>query len=343
MKNGIKIAIAFLAIVQSIYAQKNTSQWTAGRPDGHAPISVMGDHYHGKGDLMFSYRFMKMNMEGLLNGTSEITNNQAHDSGYMVTPLNMPMDMHMLGVMYGVSDKITVVAMAMYIQNEMDLQMRMPTGMINQFSTASSGFGDVKLGMLYKFINAKRQSLHANVGISIPTGTLEAKDVTPMSAPNEIQLPYPMQIGSGTFDADLGLTYLGQTDYFSWGTQLKGIYRFGKNDFKYSLGNRYHLNSWFAYKTNDWLSFSARGEVVAEERINGANPNLNPMMVTTAHTANSGGKHINGGLGFNIYIPKGKFKNVRFGFEYAYPLFQEPNGIQLKREETLTFGLQYSL
>ena len=120
-------------------------------------------------------------------------------------------------------------------------------------------------------------------------------------------------------------------------------HRFDRNEFDYSLGNTYSLNSWFAYKVNDWISFSARGEVLAEERINGANPNLNPMMVTTADTANSGGKYINGGLGFNVYVPKGSFKNVRFGFEYALPLYQEPNGIQLERRETLTFGLQYSL
>ena len=343
MKNKLMIiAISLIAMVNT-YAQEKENLWTAGRPDGHAPISVMGDHYHGKGDVMFSYRYMRMNMEGLLDGTSDISNTAAHNRGYMVTPLNMPMDMHMIGVMYGVTDKITVMAMAMYMQNEMDLQMRMPTGMTNQFSTASSGFGDIKIGALYKFINKDRQSLHANVGLSIPTGTLEAKDVTPMSAPNEIQLPYPMQIGSGTFDTELGLIYLGQTNNFSWGTQLKGLYRFGRNDFDYSLGNRYNLNSWFAYKTTEWLSFSARGEVVAEERINGTNPNLNPMMVTTADTANSGGQYINGGLGFNIYIPEGRFKNVRFGFEYAQPLFQKPNGIQLERNETLTFGLQYSL
>ncbi|CAL2081979.1 conserved hypothetical protein [Tenacibaculum sp. 190524A05c] len=343
MKNIVKIAVALFAMVQTTYAQKNTELWSAGRPDGHAPISVMGDHYHGKGDVMFSYRYMRMNMEGLQQGSSEISNAQGHDNGYMVTPLNMPMDMHMLGVMYGLTDKITLVAMAMYTQNEMDLQMRMMSGMTTQFSTSSSGFGDVKLGMLYKFVNAKRQSLHAIVNLSIPTGTLEAEDVTPMSTPNKIQLPYPMQIGSGTYDLDLGLNYLGQTDNYSWGTQLKGTYRFDRNEFDYSLGNRYSLNSWFAYKVNDWISFSARGEVLAEERINGANPNLNPMMVTTADTANSGGKYINGGLGFNVYVPKGSFKNVRFGFEYAQPLYQELNGIQLERRETLTFGLQYSL
>ena len=343
--------IIFIGILiflsQIINAQENThhnNEWKSNRPDGHAPISVMGDHYHHKGEVMFSYRFMYMNMEGLQKGSEAITNAQTHNVGYMVTPLSMPMKMHMLGAMYAPSDKITLIAMVNYIENDMDLQMRnMMTGMLMPFSTSSSGLGDVKLGILYKFINENRGSLHANIGISIPTGELNAKDVTPMSNPNKIQLPYPMQIGSGTYDADLGLTYLGQAETVSWGSQLKATYRFGKNEYEYSLGNRYSLNSWFAVKTHKWLSFSARVEGLVVSSINGKNPNLNPMMVTTANTINSGGKYLNGGLGFNVYAFKGSLKNLRFGFEISTPLYQNLNGIQLKNKETITAGLQYSL
>ncbi|OSY87168.1 alpha amylase, catalytic subdomain protein [Tenacibaculum holothuriorum] len=346
--NSIKIIFIGILVFlsQTINAQEkehHTNEWKSNRPDGHAPISVMGDHYHHKGEVMFSYRFMYMNMKGLLQGDNAISNLATHQKGYMVTPLSMPMKMHMLGAMYAPSDKITLIAMVNYIQNDMALQMRMPNGMTRAFSTSSSGLGDIKLGMLYKFINKNKESLHANVGISIPTGELNAKDVTPMSAPNKIQLPYPMQIGSGTYDADLGLTYLGQAETFSWGSQLKGTYRFGKNSYDYSLGNRYSLNSWFAVKTHQWLSFSARLEGLIVSPINGKNPNLNPMMVTTANTENSGGKFINGGLGFSVYAFKGSLKNLRFGFEFSTPLYQNLNGIQLKNKETITAGLQYSL
>lgn len=338
------VIVALLIIATTLTAQNNKeNQWKSGRPDGHAPISVMGDHYHAKGELMFSYRFMHMNMSELLNNSNLITNNDAHNAGYMVTPLKMPMKMHMLGVMYAVSDKVTLLAMAMYTQNDMDLQMRMPNGMTRSFSTASSGFGDVKIGALYKILNKNRQSLHGQLNISLPTGKIDAKDVTPMSSPNKIQLPYPMQIGSGTVDTDVALTYLGQNDAISWGTQLKTTLRWGKNEQDYTFGNRYGLNSWFAYKTNNWLSLSVRLQGLIIDEINGNSPNLNPMMVTTADTKNSGGTYINSGLGFNVYIPKGSLKNVRFGFEYGCPVYQKPNGIQLKQQETLTLGIQYSL
>jgi len=339
MKSIIKSLIVFLAASQLLNAQEHThneDEWTSGRPDGHAPISVMGDHTHHKGEVMFSYRYMNMYMEGLQQGEDDISASDARSNGYMVAPLDMSMGMHMLGVMYAPSDDITLMAMASYITNEMDLQ----TGMNVDFTTASAGFGDLKLGMLYQFLNKKRQTLHSQVSVSIPTGSIDTTDETPAG---ELQLPYPMQVGSGTYDVDLGLTYLGQCDAVSWGAQVKGTYRFGTNDFDYRLGNRYMINTWFAYKANDWLSFSARVEGLSVSEVQGVNPNLNPAMVTTADVANSGGKYMNAGLGFNLYAKKGALKGARFGAEYALPIHQDVNGIQLAQQQTITLGLQYSL
>ncbi len=50
--------------------------WTSGRPDGHAPIGVMGDHTHGGGEVMLSYRFMDMRIQGNRDGTDEVSPEQ---------------------------------------------------------------------------------------------------------------------------------------------------------------------------------------------------------------------------------------------------------------------------
>ena len=89
-------AIKIICLGFAIFLAKPTNSqenqnWSSNRPDGHAPISVMADHYHGKGGWMFSYRLMNMNMESLLSGADAISNTNAHDAGYMVTPLKMPM------------------------------------------------------------------------------------------------------------------------------------------------------------------------------------------------------------------------------------------------------------
>ena len=338
------VAAVFAMVTFALCAQESNNKdntiekWSAGRPDGHAPISVMGDHMHGKGEWMFSYRYMHMNMQDLKRGSTDVSFDNAL-TDYMVTPTEMPMNMHMLGAMYAPSDNVTLMVMANYLGMTMDHVTRMG----GTFTTEASGFGDLQFSGLYRFFNANKKSLHGQLGFSIPTGSITATDVTPASTPNEVELPYPMQIGSGTFDTYLTLTYLWQGNTFSYGSQLRGVFRLGKNDRDYALGNRYSFNNWLGIKTTDWLSFSVRLEGLVIDGISGSDPNLNPAMVITADTNNSGGTFINSGVGFNLYAPQGALKNLRLGFEFGYPLYQDLNGVQLTNKETLTMGLQYSL
>jgi len=316
---------------------KTSNLWTSDRPDAHAPISVMADHTHHKGGLMFSYRYMTMDMRQLREGSEDATIADAHVN-YMVAPLDMIMNMHMLGIMYAPSNKMTLMVMTNYLENDMNLQMR--NG--NQFSTNTSGFGDVSVNALYSLFNKNRKAMHAQIGVSIPTGSIENKGVLPMSMNNAVQLPYPMQTGTGSFGAKIGLTYLGQCDTFSWGHQLTGLININDNDQDYKFGNHYKLNNWFAAKAGENLSVSVRLEGVIVDEIDSSSPLLNPMMVTTADTANSGGTFINSGFGLNYMIKNG-LKGLRLATEISMPLYQDLNGIQLKQNYNITFGLQYAM
>ncbi|MDO5970120.1 transporter [Flavivirga aquimarina] len=317
--------------------QSNSNLWSSDRPDGHAPISIMADHTHHKGGFMISYRYMTMDMRQLRQSTEDATNMNAF-ADYMVAPQNMTMNMHMLGGMYAPSDKLTLMVMANYIENDMGLQMM--TGV--DFDTSSGGLGDVSVSALYSLFNKNRKSLHAELGVSFPTGSIEEKDVTPMSSGTDVQLPYPMQTGTGSFGTKLGLTYLGQCDNFSWGHQLNAKININDNDQDYKFGNRYSFNNWLAAKAGDNLSVSLRLEGLLVDEIDGASSDLNPMMVTTADTANSGGTYINSGIGLNYLVTNGGLKGLRFAAECATPLYQDLNGIQLKQNYNLTFGLQYA-
>ena len=46
------------------------------RANGQAPIGVMGEHLHKKGEWMLSYRFMRMNMEGNRIGADAVSPEQ---------------------------------------------------------------------------------------------------------------------------------------------------------------------------------------------------------------------------------------------------------------------------
>ncbi|HNP59899.1 MAG TPA: hypothetical protein PKM72_03605, partial [Nitrospirales bacterium] len=77
--------------------------YQAERPDSHAPVGVMQDHTHNKGEFMFTYRYMYMYMDKMRNGTDNLSNNDVLKD-FAVTPKNMTTQMHMFSAMYGLND-----------------------------------------------------------------------------------------------------------------------------------------------------------------------------------------------------------------------------------------------
>ncbi|MEQ6119301.1 hypothetical protein [Reichenbachiella sp. MALMAid0571] len=237
---------ALLCCISAVlYAQESKS--TVSSPNSHAPIGVMGDHLHNKGEVMFSYRLMRMNMKDNLIGSNEVSpvtiattvpNMFAGMTGMpptlRVVPANMTMNMHMLGMMYAPSDWITLMGMGMYIQNDMDLvtfQGGSGTTELGTFSTSTSGIGDIKLSALIKLVKKEANSIHLNVGVSLPTGSItETSEVlTPMNMRPTVRAPYPMQLGSGSFDFLPGITFNRRAENFGWGGQLSGTLRLSDN------------------------------------------------------------------------------------------------------------------
>ena len=211
---------------------------------GNEPIGVMGAHAHSQGDWMFSYRFMRMDMDGNRDDSDRVSTSKVLKD-YMIAPKSMTMDMHMVGAMYGVNDDVTVMLMVPYLDVEMDHVTRMGA----KFTTRTHGIGDVKLSSLIRLQEWNGGQLNLNAGISIPTGSIDEKDDTPAGANQH--LPYPMQPGSGTYDLMPGLTYLGNNDSLSWGAQGVGTIRLSDNDNDYSLGDRFNLTTWIV---RDWTS-----------------------------------------------------------------------------------------
>ena len=298
------------------------------------PISLMWAHTHHKNSWMISYRHMYMSMEGLREGTDALSDANVYNN-YMVTPQKMSMQMHMLGVMFAPTDRLTFMLMTNYTDHDMDLRTRMGV----DFSTRASGYGDMKLGALYRIMKKGKHQFHASAGISLPTADLNQRDGTPMG--DDQKLPYAMQLGSGTYDLLPGFTYQAFTETLSWGGQIRGIIRTGESSEGYTLGDQYKLNLWTAYKFNHWISASLRLEGQSTGEIEGQDTELNPMMVPTANTGNYGGENINGGLGLNFLIPQGALKGLRIAAEYIQPMYQNASGIQMENKSAFTLGCQY--
>lgn len=298
------------------------------RADSHAPIAVMGDHLHQQGEWMLSYRYMTMDMSGIIDN-SQSSDYQSVLEDYMVAPRSMTMAMHMLGAMYAPSDNLTLMAMLPWLNNEMDHTTRM--GM--DFSTQSSGLGDIKLSALINASKGEGYNSHFTVGVSLPTADIEQRDMTPAG---DAKLPYPMQLGSGTYDLLASYTFNGQLAHGSYGVQANSVTRSGENDQGYRLGNQYDISGWYAWSFNHHWSASLRTSYKKWHNIQGADADLNPMMVPTADPKLRAGSLLDLSLGLNYLHSSGH----RLAFEFAKPIEQKSTGPQLKHDWSWTFGWQ---
>ena len=102
-----------------------------------------------------------------------------------------------------------------------------------RFTTRTQGLGDIKIGALYELWRGEGARVIALGTLSIPTGDISERDETPMG---NVILPYPMQLGSGTFDLQPGVTYLGNEDRWAWGAHASGWIRPYRNSKGYRLG-----------------------------------------------------------------------------------------------------------
>ncbi len=330
---------------------------------GHdtAASSMHIHHEHGAGGFMFEYKFMRMNMKGLLNGTDSISSEsisgalmnmngptRAGTSDYMMSPTKMTMDMHMFMMMYGIDDKISIMGMLHYLNNEMDMvmHMQMSNGMPigDMFgSMDTSGMGDSRIDVMYQV----NDELVTSLGWSIPTGSINEEITMRMNGTNlntggamstvngPIQAPYAMQLGSGTYDLVPAVTYNKGLGAWNVGGQATYILRIGENDNNYTLGDQVEVTAWGTYSVNPSFTLSSRINILDWGKIDGQDPDINPMMAPTSDPDASGGTRVDLLLGVSGHSNKYHMLSAEIGI----PIHQDLNGPQL--ETDVLYGISY--
>ena len=326
------------------------------RPDEHAPIAVMGDHYHEQGEFMFSYRFMRMDMAGNRSGSSAIAPETIATTvpnrffgmpmqppTLRVVPTSMTMDMHMLGLMYAPSDRVTLMAMTHYVDKEMEhVTFAGPAGTaeLGRFVTEASGIGDTSLSALIRLKQTETSRWHATIGVSLPTGDTDETDdvLAPTGMRPVLRMPYPMQLGSGSDDLLAGLTYSQiVSGSSSFGAQWRSVVRLNDNGDGYRLGDEHRVTAWYAHMLTGRLSGSIRVEWYDRGNISGIDPRI-VAPVQTADPSRQGIERFDLGLGLNFVTESGH----RFAIEYAIPVEERLDGPQLETDSQLTLGYQLS-
>ena len=342
----------------SLPAHADSSHDSAFDAADHAPIGVMGDHMHDKGEWMLSYRFMHMDMAGNRAGSDTIDADTLVTSfpnrffgrpmqppTLRIVPTEMTMDMHMFGAMYAPAQWLTMMVMAMYIEKEMEHVTYMGgrgTNQLGKFKVKTDGMGDTKLSALIRLVDGDTHGVHLNAGISFPTGDNNKTHevLTPTGARPTLRVPYAMQLGSGTYDLLPGITYNGHLDKWYWGGQYMGTFRTGK-DRGYSLGDKHMVSAWLNYQWRPPVSTSMRLQYQTSGRINGIYPMI-AGPVQTADPENYGGNVLDLLLGVNLMAQSGGLAGHRVAVEASLPLHRDLNGLQMETDWTVTVGWQYA-
>jgi hypothetical protein len=311
--------------------------------DKHAPAGIMGDHLHERGEWMVEYKYMNMYMEDNRIGTRTISDADAigppgPPPGIVVngvqtnagaTPTQMTMEMHMMHVMYGASDDVTLYTMIMLPSLTMD-HLRGDAFGPNRgttFTTHNSGFGDTHFGALLRLYSDECHDLLLNLGCSVPTGDIYRETTIPTFGATPQALPYPMRLGSGTFNARPGVTYKRFFDLWSWGAQFQTDIPVGRNYRNYSVSDEYRLNTWASVLLTDWLAVSGRVENLWRSNFDGADPATPDLVISTNVESFRGGYWLNVGAGLQANL-HGHY----FNCEIVPNITQDLDGIQLETD-----------
>ncbi len=290
----------------------------------------------------FLYKHSKV--EGYLDGSTKLSKSDVLFDGveprtldnYPVLPTVITQETYIINASYYFDAEQSVSLSIPYIFQSTDHESIVPG--YDEFNISSEGVGDITVNYSNVLARWQRSKLSVQVGVSLPLGSIDEQGDTPRASGDQ-QLPYTMQLGSGTWDFPIGFNYSKDEDGFSWGANVFGKIRIGKNDRDYRLGNRFALSGWSKWYVNetfqplikviyqDWGHIVGRDDEITV-------PNLRfPYPAGITNPQNYGGQKINLVVGSDIYIGKQVFT-----VELGAPIFQHLNGVQPKEYLHFSFN-----
>jgi len=284
---------------------------------------------------MVEYKYMNMYMDDNRIGAQTVSDQAAIAFGATSTPITnrgatptaMTMEMHMVHLMYGATDEISLYTMLMLPSLTMD-HLRGPANpATGVFTTHNSGFGDTSFGALLLLYDDDCRDLIFNLGGSAPTGDIYRETSIPTAGAVSQPLPYPMRLGSGTFNFRPALTFKRFFDDWSWGSQFQADLPVGRNYRGYSVSDEYRFNNWASLLVTDSISLSCRIENLWRSRYDGADPGTPDAVISTNVESFRGGYWLNIGAGLQANV-KGNY----FNLEVVPTAAQYLNGIQLETD-----------
>jgi len=299
------------------------------RPDGMAPAGVFGDHTLTQlRRLLLSYRFNTESYNGMLAGTHSVSTASVLGS-FPLAPTYATAQMHYFVAEFAPTEDLTLQTILPIMQEK----IRFVDSFGNQQITDITNPYDLQFNAMYVVWRGDRQQIHLNFGVRPWTGIFDPQGQVP--TPTSPELTYPMRTSDGTWDILPGLTYRGQSNYWTWGLQGLATVRFGINRYGYRLGDDGTVNAWLSRKLTDSFSVSSRLNGHVWGNILGADQRLNANLTPPNRTDLQGGHILNLLFGGNYMFPSGVLQGQLLGLEGGVPIYQSLSGPQLRQQYQL--------
>ncbi len=306
--------------------------------------------YKGRWTIGYQYAYVKM--EGYRTGTVKhsaadiikATPAEPDVNKFIITPTRMVQQMHLLSVMYNPTTRLGFLMTVPYVfQSTVHVSVAPNFGF---FVISTHGISDMTLKTLFIPYQSSLSTVILQGAIGLPTGSINQAGLTPSSAVDgkPKTVPYTMQLGSGTFSVEPGITYAGSTRLWNWGGETSGTIRIGNNKHKYRLGHRFLSSVWLTRRLSGWFAPSTSVSLRRWGRISGHDARL-PQRPDAAPVANprlQGGTRVELTLQLFIAAPSGIFQGQRLSLNGSLPIYQSLNGPQLEADGRLGASWQWT-
>ncbi|MBT4610471.1 MAG: hypothetical protein HOC05_10560, partial [Gemmatimonadetes bacterium] len=306
----------------------------------------------------FSYRLVYARFDGNRDGTQDLTYDEVvwdraggetrTADNFPVVPLVINQQAHIFGVGYDISPRWTINLLVRYIHQNTDHKSVIPG--FDEFLISSSGIGDISLSASRPVWRRNQHFVAASVGVSLPVGSIDEIGPTPRDPDQDTQLPYTMQIGSGTIDVLQSLVYSARGSRYTWGGRARGTFRIGETDRNYTLGNRLSVSGWLEKPLRPWLQPSVRVSLQKWGRIDGRDTDLqidalpvSPYPAAVTDPDKFGGTKVHVTFGATLMRDAGSLARHALQLEAGLPVYQSLHGPQPKEIFRLGAGWKWSL
>jgi len=294
-----------------------------------------------------SYRFARSTFDEYYLGTRSLTYDDVlweptevrTRDNYPVVPTKITQSVQALLVGYDYSDSLTLRLSLPYVRQSSDHISIVPG--YDDFNISSSGIGDTVVLADYVLDRSINSVLRAHVGVSVPTGSIDEQGDTPR-APGNQQLPYTMQMGSGTWDFPLAIAYEKYENAYRWGLDARATWRSGDNDRDYRLGHKIRVGGWISTRVNPWLepgvgfNYRWQGKISGEDaELSVPNPQF-PYPAPVADPNDFGGEQLDLSVFVQLRLNEsGSYARI----EYSNPVYLDLNGPQSAQNEQIQFSI----